>query len=260
MRIKQSLCFPMLGLREASPELDSLFGQAAKIGFPAVEFWHRGGDFDQIVSLARKHGLAISAIAGHGSIPMGLNDPAEHDRIERELRGSIDVAAENNIASLICFAGNRREGLTDEAAIDIVVEGFSRIAGYAERKGVTLILELLNTKVDHPGYMGDRTAWGVEVCKRVNSPRVKLLYDIYHMQIMEGDVIRTITGNIDWIGHFHAAGVPGRNDPDATQELNYRAIAAAIAATNYDGYFGWEFRPKGEIVPAIRAAFECVNV
>ncbi len=116
-------------------------------------------------------------------------------------------------------------------------------------------MELLNSKVDHPGYQCDHTAWGVAVCERVNSPRVKLLYDIYHMQIMEGDVIRTIRENIRWIGHFHTAGNPGRNDMDDTQELNYTGICRAIAATGYELFVGHEFTPKGDLIEALRATF-----
>jgi hydroxypyruvate isomerase len=133
------------------------------------------------------------------------------------------------------------------------------VAPYAEQKGVNLNLELLNSKVDHPGYQCDHTAWGVAVCERVNSPRVKLLYDIYHMQIMEGDVIRTIRDNIKWIGHFHTAGNPGRNDLNDTQELNYAGICRAIAATGYGLYVGHEFRPKGDPIAALHETFAICN-
>ena len=129
------------------------------------------------------------------------------------------------------------------------------MAPYAEQKDINLNLELLNSKIDHPGYQCDHTAWGVAVCERVDSPRVKLLYDIYHMQIMEGDVIRTIRENIRWIGHFHTAGNPGRNDMDDTQELNYAGICKGIADTGYDLYVGHEFKPKGDPVEALRQTF-----
>ena len=125
----------------------------------------------------------------------------------------------------------------------------------AEAKGVNLNIELLNSKVNHPGYQCDHTNWGVAVCEKVNSPRVKLLYDIYHMQIMEGDLIRTIRQNIKWIGHFHTAGNPGRNDMDDTQELNYAGICRAIAETGYDLYVGHEFKPKGDLIAAMRETF-----
>ena len=150
--------------------------------------------------------------------------------------------------------------MSDEEAIGVCAEGFKRVVKHAEKKRVNLNLELLNSKVDHAGYVCDHTAWGVEVVKRVGSPRAKLLYDVYHMQIMEGDVIRTITANIGHIGHFHTAGNPGRNDFDDTQELNYRGIMRAIAGTGYDLYVGHEFQPKGDVVEAIRKAYEVCDV
>ncbi|MEE2873418.1 MAG: TIM barrel protein, partial [Candidatus Latescibacterota bacterium] len=140
------------------------------------------------------------------------------------------------------------------------VDGFLRVSSYAEEKGINLNLELLNSKVDHAGYQCDFTDWGLEIVERVDSPRIKLLYDIYHMQIMEGDVIRTIEEHSAAFGHFHTAGNPGRNDLDDRQELNYAAICAAIAATDYEDYVGHEFKPKGEVVPALRQAFELCDV
>ncbi|MEI8197989.1 MAG: TIM barrel protein, partial [Phycisphaerae bacterium] len=134
-------------------------------------------------------------------------------------------------------------------------KGLKRIAPYAQEKGVNLNVELLNSKVDHFNYQADRTTWGMALCEMVNSPRVKLLFDIYHMQIMEGDVIRSIRKAIKHIGHFHTAGNPGRNDMDDLQELNYRGICKAIADTGYDLYVGHEFKPKADLLPAIRQAF-----
>ncbi|MDP6058764.1 MAG: TIM barrel protein, partial [Pirellulaceae bacterium] len=156
------------------------------------------------------------------------------------------------VGGLICFSGNRVEGMEEEEAIENTVDGFLRVSSYAEEKGINLNLELLNSKVDHAGYQCDFTDWGLEVVERVDSPRVKLLYDIYHMQIMEGDVIETIRANVEWIGHFHTAGVPGRKDMDETQELNYAAIAQAISETDYDLYVGHEFCPKGDVIEALR--------
>jgi len=254
MRIKQSLCYPIL--EPLSLTLDELFGIAAEIGFAAVEIWHRGEDFHDVVRLAGKHNLVIASMCGHNSLEDGLNKRSNHDRIEEELRSSIDLAAAHGIPGLICFSGNRQPYQAELEAIEAVADGLRRVAPYAERKGVNLNLELLNSKVDHPGYQCDHTAWGVAVCERVNSPRVKLLYDIYHMQIMEGDVIRTIRENVKWIGHFHTAGNPGRNDMDDTQELNYAGICRAIAGTDYDLYVGHEFVPKADLVEALRRAFE----
>jgi hydroxypyruvate isomerase len=255
MRIQQSVCYPVFGTLEEMT-LDDLFKVAAGIGYVAVELWQRGDDFEQIVEMARRHNLVVASMVGHASLPDGLNKRSNHDRIEAELRTSIDVAARHGVPGLICFSGNRQPYQTELEAIAAVADGLKRIAPYAEEKGVNLNLELLNSKVDHPGYQCDHTAWGAAVCERVNSPRVKLLYDIYHMQIMEGDVIRTIRQNIKWIGHFHTAGNPGRKDLDDTQELNYAGVCKAIAATGYDLYVGHEFVPRGDLIEALRYTFE----
>jgi len=254
MRIKQSVCYPMLKPEDMS--LDDLFKASAEIGYAAVELWSRGDDFEEVVELARKYNLVIASMCGHASLSDGLNKRSNHDRIEDELKTSIDIAAKHGIPGVICFSGNRQPYQSEIEAIEAVADGLRRVAPYAEKKKVNLNLELLNSKIDHPGYQCDHTAWGVAVCERVNSPRVKLLYDIYHMQIMEGDVIRTIRENIRWIGHFHTAGNPGRNDMDDTQELNYAGICRAIAATGYDLYVGHEFKPKGDVIEALRRTFE----
>ena len=253
MRIKQSFCVPNY-LSEAG-DLDRLFAGAAEIGYAATELWARPDNFDEIVRTARRHGLAIASMSGHASLPDGLNRYENHDRIERELRTSIDIAADLGIPGLICFSGNRQPHVDELQAIEATAAGLRRVAVHAEDRGVNLNVELLNSKVDHPGYQCDHTAWGVAVCERVGSPRVKLLYDIYHMQIMEGDVIRTIRDTIKWIGHFHTAGNPGREDLDDTQELNYTGICRAIAALPYELYVGHEFRPKGDALASLREAF-----
>jgi len=254
MRIKQSLCYPIFKPKDMS--LDELFEIGAAIGYAAVEFWARGDDYEQVIETAHKYGLAVASMSGHDSLPDGLNKRSNHERIEAELRVSIDIAAKYGIPGLIVFSGNRQPFQSELEAIDACADGLRRIAPYAEEKGVNLNMELLNSKVNHPGYQCDHTAWGVAVCEKVNSPRVKLLYDIYHMQIMEGDVIRTIRQNINWIGHFHTAGNPGRNDMDDTQELNYAGICRAIAGTGYAYYVGHEFMPKGDLIEAIRTAFK----
>jgi hydroxypyruvate isomerase len=258
MRIKQSFCYPMY-LPEGG-SLEELVKTAAEIGYAAIELWARPSEFEELMALAKRYGLAVASMIGHQSIVDGLNKRGNHDRIEAELRESIDLAVQYGIPGLICFSGNRQPHQTEIEAIEAVADGLRRIAPYAEEKGVNLNIELLNSKVDHPGYQCDHTAWGVAVCERVNSPRVKLLYDIYHMQIMEGDVIRTIRDNIKWIGHFHTAGNPGRHDMDDTQELNYRGICRAIAATGCDLYVGHEFRPKGDLIEALRTAFALCDV
>lgn len=254
MRIKQSVCYPMF--KPSDMSLDDLFKVCAEIGFAAIEFWERPADYEVVIETAHHHGLVVASMSGHASLSDGLNKRSNHERIETELRESIDIAAHYGIPGLICFSGNRQPFQSDLEAIDACADGLRRIARYAEEKGINLNIELLNSKVDHPGYQCDHTAWGVAVCEKVNSTRVKLLYDIYHMQIMEGDVIRTIRQNIRWIGHFHTAGNPGRRDMDDAQELNYRGICKAIAETGYPYYVGHEFIPKGDLIAALRAAFE----
>lgn len=217
----------------------------AAIDLPPQEYW----------PLIKAHGLGISAIAGHQSLTVGLNRRDEHERIGREIQTSIEQAQEWNIPNLICFSGNRA-GLDDAAGIEITAAGLARVAPAAEAAGVTLVLELLNSKVDHPDYQADHTAWGLQVCELVNSPRVKLLYDIYHMQVMEGDIIRTIQQTHPAISHYHTAGNPGRNDLDDAQELYYPAILQAIRATGYSGLIAHEFIPKGDPVAALKTTRE----
>jgi len=254
VRIRQSFCY---GLYHDPQQvsLDELFAFAARTGFAATEFWGRGPESDEVVAKAQAAGLAVASFVGASSLEHGLNDPANHDRIEQELCANIDWAAERGIPGLICFSGNRREGQDDADAIEATARGLLRVEPYARRKGVNLNLELLNSKVDHLGYQCDRSDWGLRVVRRVGSPRVKLLLDLYHMQIMEGDIIRTVQANIAWVGHFHTAGNPGRGDLDDCQEMNYAGICRAIAAAGYELYVGHEFWPKGDKLEALRAAF-----
>ncbi len=253
MKIKQSVCFPMM---EPLPvPLEAFIPRVAAIGYQAVEIWKPDQDFARLYDLTQQHGLRIASFSGHDSLAIGFNDPSQHERICEELSQSIDMAARHAVPGIICFSGNRRPGQTEDEAIAACVEGLSKIAPYAEEKGVNLNMELLNTKVDHPGYQCDHAAWGLNVVRQVNSPRVKLLYDIYHMQIMEGFLIRTIQDNIQWIGHFHTAGVPGRFEIDDTQEINYRGVCSAIAATTYDLYVGHEFKPRRDLFETLQEAF-----
>ena len=251
-RIKQSVCFGCFARGGHEPE--TIVKTAAEIGYASVEMLPQ-----EHWPLVREHGMRVGTVVGHASLPDGLNKRENHDRIEDELLANIELAAANGISNLICFSGNR-EGKSDEEGRDNCVEGLSRVRGAAEEKGVNLCMELLNSKVNHPDYQCDRTPWGVEVCKGVDSPRVKLLYDIYHMQIMEGDLIRTIEENIDYICHFHTAGNPGRKDLDEEQEILYPPVMRAIAATGYDLYVGHEFVPKGDPLAAMRAAYELCDV
>jgi hydroxypyruvate isomerase len=211
-------------------------------------------------AVARQFGLTCSmGYAGGGSIPNGLNVTANHDAIVRNFAQTIPRAAAAKVPNVITFFGNRR-GMADAEAIANCVEGLNRVKRVAEDHGVTICVELLNSKVNHADYHGDRTPFGVAIVKAVNSPRVKLLYDIYHMQIMEGDVIRTIRDNRDHIAHYHTGGVPGRHELDETQELNWAAIARAVVETGFTGYFAHEFVPAKDPLTSLRAAVALCDV
>src|SRR5438552_1087193 len=193
--------------------------------------------------VVRQYGLVCAmAYAGGGSIKDGLNVKANHDAIVRNFERLIPKAASLKMPNVITFFGNRM-GISDEEATANCIAGLNRVKQIAEDNGVTICVELLNSKVTHPDYQGDRTAFGVNIVKTVDSPRVKLLYDIYHMQIMEGDLIRTIRDNHQYIAHFHTGGVPGRHEIDDTQELYYPAIMKAIVDLGFKGYVAQEFIP-----------------
>lgn len=256
--LKQSFCYPCF--QPDGMEFNELCKRAATIGYKGIELWFWDDGLGALVETARANGLVVASMCGHTSLTEGLNNPKDHDRIEHEILASIEVAKRYAIPNLICFSGNHIEGQSDADGLNACVRGFRRVAAAAESAGINLNMELLNSKVNHPGYQADRTAWGVEVCKRVNSPRVKLLYDIYHMQVMEGDIIRTIQDNIQWIGHFHTAGCPGRKDMDDQQELYYPAICRAILATGYDGYLAHEFRPKADLLQGLAQAYATCHV
>jgi hydroxypyruvate isomerase len=196
---------------------------------------------------------------GAGTIPNAWNRKENHDALEREMRENIERAAAAKVPNVITFSGNRR-GMPDQEAKDNCVAGLNRVKRIAEDKGVTICMELLNSKVNHKDYQCDHTDWGVEVVKRVDSPRVKLLYDIYHMQIMEGDIIHTIRDNIQYIAHFHTGGVPGRHELDDTQELNWRTIAKAIADLNFQGFFAHEFVPVRDPTHSLEEAVKLCTV
>ena len=236
-RLKQSLCrWPYSKI-----SLPELCRRTKQMGFAAIDLL-----YPDEWSVAADAGVTVSM--GYASrrdkfIATGFNDPANHVLLVGELETALPLAAQARVTNLIAMFGNRVAGIDEPAAIANCVAGLAKIAPLAEKHGVTVCVELLNSKVDHPGYQGDHTAFGVAVMRGVNSPRVKLLYDIYHMQIMEGDVIRTIRDNINWIGHFHTGGVPGRHEINDSQELNYHAIASAIADLNYQGYVAHEFVP-----------------
>jgi hydroxypyruvate isomerase len=250
-RIQQSVCkwcYPHI-------PLDDLAAYAAHIGLKGVDLLNP----DQY-EVPRRYGLICTmGYAGGGEIAQGLNRLENHAAIEDGFRKNIPLAAKAGVPNVITFSGNRA-GLSDEQGAKNTVIGLNRVKKIAEDHGVTICMELLNSKVNHKDYMCDHTAWGVEVVKAVDSPRVKLLYDIYHMQIMEGDVIHTIRDNISYIGHFHTGGVPGRHELDDTQELQWRTIAKAIADLNFQGYFAHEFVPAKDPITSLRQAVELCTV
>jgi hydroxypyruvate isomerase len=210
--------------------------------------------------VVRQFGLVCSmGYAGGGSIADGLNVRANHDAIVSNFARLIPRAEAERVPNVITFFGNRR-GMNDRDAADNCIEGLNRVKKIAEDHGVTICVELLNSKVDHKDYQGDRTAFGVDIIKAVASPRVKLLYDIYHMQIMEGDVIRTIRANRDLIGHFHTGGVPGRHELDETQEINWRAVCRAIADSGFTGYVAHEFTPTRDPLTSLAEAVTLCDV
>lgn len=232
-RLKQSVCQWCY----STMPLDELCTAARRIGLVSVELL---GEKDWPV--VQRHGLTCAMANGPSTIPVGFNRPDQHDRLVAESERLLPLVAAAGLPSMIVFSGNRA-GLSDGEGLANCVAGLKRVTPLAERLGVTVCMELLNSKVDHKDYMCDHTAWGAELVRQVGSPRFKLLYDIYHMQIMEGDVIRNIRDHFDAIGHFHTAGVPGRHEIDESQELNYPAIMRAIADLGYTGYIGQEFIP-----------------
>ncbi len=247
--IRQSICRWCY----AKIPLDQLAAEAVKIGFRSIELLEPA-EFTTVKS----HGLTC-AILKCRSITDGLNRKENHERIEQELRSNIAFAADAGIPNVICMSGNRR-GMADDEGLEHCAIGLKRVAGFAEEKKVTICMEGLNSKVNHKDYMYDRTKWGVDLVKRVGSPRFKLLYDIYHMQIMEGDVIATIRQYKDYIGHYHTGGVPGRHEIDETQELHYPAIVKAILETGYTGFLGQEYVPSRSPLPSLAQGFRICDV
>ena len=233
-RIKQSVC--QWEYKQMS--LEELCAMGAHLGLKGIDLLQ-----PEQYEVPRKYGLICTmGYAGAGTIPKALNRVENHQMIEDAFRKTIPLAVKAGVPNLITFSGNRM-GMSDEEGAHNSVIGLNRVKKMAEDAGITIVVELLNSKVNHKDYMADHTAWGVGVCKEVGSPNIKLLYDIYHMQIMEGDLIHTITDNIDYIGHFHTGGVPGRNDLNDQQEVQWAPVMRAIAATKYSGYVAHEFHP-----------------
>ncbi len=236
--------------------LDDFAKAVADMGLPAIDLLQ-----EKEWPVVAKYGLICSmgyAAAG-GTIPDALNNKANHDKIVKSFEETIPRAAKLKVANLITFFGNRK-GMSDAEATENCIIGLNRIKKVAESEGMTICVELLNSKVDHKDYHGDHTPFGVEIIKAVASPRVKLLYDIYHMQIMEGDVIRTIRQNKDHIAHYHTGGVPGRNELDNTQELNWATVCKAILDTGFTGYVAHEFVPKRDPLTSLREAVALCDV
>ncbi len=219
--------------------LDELCLAAKKIGIKAIDLV---GPKDW--AILKTHGMDSSMCNGAEiGLTKGWNDLQYHDTLIKNYTEHIELVAAAGYKNLICFSGNRN-GMDNETGMNNCVEGLKKIIGLAEKKGVVIQMELFNSKVDHKDYMADKSEWGVALCKKLGSPNFKLLYDIYHMQINEGDVIRTIQQNHEYFGHYHTAGVPGRNEIDETQELFYPAIMNAIVVTGFKGYVAQEFIPK----------------
>jgi hydroxypyruvate isomerase len=206
----------------------------------------------------KKHGLICTMIETH-SLTKGINNKQNHAQCLDQIRTAIDAAVEYGFPNVISFPGNR-DGMSDEEGVENSVAALKQVVGLAEEKKVTICLEYLNSKVDHKGYMLDNMAWGVEVCKKVGSERVKILYDIYHAQIMEGDIIRTIRNNKQYIGHYHTGGNPGRNEIDDTQEIYYPAVMKAIVETGFKGYVAHEFSPKRDPLTSLAQAVQICDV
>ena len=250
-RIHQSVC------RWCYKEMtvDQLSQTAASLGMKGVDLLN----VDEW-EIPRKYGLICTmGYAGGGTIPEAMNRVENHAAIEAAFQKNIPLAAKAGVPNVITFSGNRK-GMSDEEGARNTVIGLNRVKKIAEDNGVNICLELLNSKVNHPDYMADHTAWGAQVMHEVNSPRVKLLYDIYHMQIMEGDLIATIQANIGVIGHFHTGGVPARHQLDHNQEVQWDGVMRGIADTGYQGYVAHEFLPTIDPVTALRQAVELCNV
>jgi hydroxypyruvate isomerase len=259
-RINHSVCRWCYG----KVSLDDLCQAAKDMGIQSIDLLEPD-DFPTV----KKYGLVCGMVSGvPGGIASGLNRVENHDKIVAFYERMAPIVAEAGYKNIICFSGNRK-GMSDEQGLENCAVGLKRVAPICEKHGVIAVMELLNSKIDHHDYMCDHTAWGVELCKRVGSDNVKLLYDIYHMQIMEGDVIRTIKGDKNkgiqsaapYIAHYHTGGVPGRNEIDETQELNYHGIMEAIVSTGFKGFVAQEFVPKqADVLASLRNAIRICTV
>ena len=251
-RINHSVCkwcYPQV-------ELEDLCRAGKPMGLRSIELLEIK-DFPTL----QKHGLGCAMVSGvPGGITKGLNRLEQHDKIVAFFDETAPIVAKAGFKNIICFSGNR-DGMPDEQGLENCASGLKRIVRICEKHNVVAAMELLNSKVDHKDYMCDHTPWGVELVKRVGSEHFKLLYDIYHMQIMEGDVIRTIRDNHQYITHYHTGGVPGRHEIDDTQELNYPAIMKAIVETGFKGYVAQEFKPaRPDVLASLKQGVQICDV
>lgn len=244
-KLKQSVCKWCYKM-----DLDTLCQHAVQMGLVGIDLLSPGAEFETV----KKHKLVCTMVSSH-PLDKGLCDPQYHEASLQKLNEVIEATSKEGWRNVICFSGNAR-GIDRETGMKNCVEALKKITPVAEKHNVILNMELLNSRVDHKDYMCDRTDWGIELVKRVGSNNFKLLYDIYHMQIMEGDIIRSIRNNHQYFGHYHTAGNPGRNELDDQQELFYPAIAKAIADTNFDGFFAHEFLPKLDPVTSLKKAVD----
>jgi len=226
----------------SSVPLEELCAAAKKIGLVGIDLlgpkdWATVQKYDLLCTMCY-HG-------GKTSLTEGFNHKENHSQLVKDYSDVIPLMVKAGYKKLICFSGSRK-GMDDETGWNNCVEGLKKIMPLAEKNGITVCMELLNSKVDHKDYQCDKTTWGVELCKRLGSPNFKLLYDIYHMQIDEGDVIRTIRDHFQYIGHFHTGGVPGRHEINESQELYYPAIMKAIVDLGYNGFVAQEFIPTAK--------------
>jgi hydroxypyruvate isomerase len=236
--------------------LKELCRAAKEIGIQSIDLlgpedWKTVQDFGLTCAMASGAGMGIEK---------GFNREDYHDQLVESYEKLIPLAAEAGLPNVICFSGNRN-GLDDEEGIEICARGLKRLMKLAEQKKVNVVMELLNSRVDHKDYQCDHTEWGVKLCKKIGSDRFKLLYDVYHMQIMEGDLIATIKRNAEFIAHYHTGGVPGRHEIDARQEIHYPAVMKAIVETGFEGFVAQEFVPTGsDPLKSLREAIAICDV
>lgn len=251
-RIRQSVCAWCFAKHFSDEQLAQ---HARRLGIQSIELiepakW----------PILKKHGLVCALTSSHGFVE-GWNNPQNHAMCETKVREAIDCTSAAGFPNVITFSGFRK-GIPDDVGLENTIRGLKKVVGQAEKKKVTLILEMLNSRVDvemkgHPDYMADKIEWAVEVCRRIGSPRMKILFDVYHVQIMQGDVMARIRQFHPYIGHYHVAGVPGRNEPDESQEINYPPILREIVKTGYRGYLAQEFIPTRD---PLRSLWEAVKL